>query len=129
MLHVRLPGGKWNNYPYAILDAIWKPSRPIIQSTDEHSIFAGHTIYNSKTAAHGKIVFGKIDTAKTEILVYPVPVIKPNATDWSKSVRINDPTGPKRPYPKDLPWIILASDREGYIYEADLSKMKIGPKN
>lgn len=124
VLRVRLPHGKWLNYPYAILGSIRKPSRPIIVSTNHSkTILAGHTIYNSEIPELGEIVFGTIDTTKAEVLTHTTPVISPNTTGLGIRNLINDPTGPKKPYPKNVPWIILASDREGQVYEADLSQL------
>ncbi len=121
VLRVRLSNGRWFNYPYANLGFIQQPSRPIIlSSNDDKIILAGHTIYNSQKPALGEIVFGKIDTSSADVLLNITPVITPDTTGRGNQNRINDPTGPKKPFPENGPWIILASDREGHIFEADL---------
>jgi hypothetical protein len=123
VLRVRLADGRWNNYPYADLGIIHHPSRPIIVSSkDDKIILAGHTLYNSQEPALGEIVFGQIDTSRSEVLLDITPVIKPDTTGWGNRNRINNPTGPKKPFPKNGPWIILASDGDGHIFEADLFK-------
>jgi len=120
VLSVRTSNGRWFNYHYANLGFIRMPSRPIILSSSDDMILAGHTIYNSQEPGLGEIVFGKIDTSSSEVLLNRTPVIKPDTTGWGNQNRINDPTGPKKPFPEIGPWIILASDREGQIFEADL---------
>jgi hypothetical protein len=123
VLRVRLADGRWNNYPYADLGIIHHPSRPIIVSSkDDKIILAGHTLCNSQEPALGEIVFGQIDTSRSEVLLDITPVIKPDTTGWGNRNRINNPTGPKKPFPKNGPWIILASDGDGHIFEADLFK-------
>ncbi len=121
VLRVRLSNGRWFNYPYANLGFIQQPSRPIIiSSSDDKIILAGHTVYNSQKPALAEIVFGKIDTSSADVLLNITPVIKPDTIGLGNQNRINDPTGPKKPFPENGPWIILASDRDGHIFEADL---------
>ncbi len=63
-----------------------------------------------------------MDTTKSKILYRITSVIAPDTTVWVGKNRINDVTGPKPPFPEKAPWIVLASDREGRVYEADLAK-------
>lgn len=121
VLRVRSPKGEWRNYPYAVLAPPDLPSRPIVVATEDPEIvLTGHTIYHNKQPNLGKIVFGQIDTTQTEIVKNEKVVIAPYTAGWDENNRINDVTGPKKPYPLGVPWIILASDREGQVYEADL---------
>jgi hypothetical protein len=48
-------------------------------------------------------------------------VISPDAAYQDSYVQ--NITGPRHQYPADAPWIILASDRKGRVYEADLAKI------
>ncbi len=123
ILRVRNSKNGWSNYPYLLLDTIEHPSRPIIISTDENPpvILSGHTIYNTKNSFLGNIEFGIIDTTTSSVLIKSATVISPDTLDWKKDNRINDVTSSKKPFPKNAPWIVLASDEEGNIYEADLS--------
>jgi hypothetical protein len=121
ILRVRSPKGEWRNFPYAILDAVKLPSRPVVIATgDPAVVLSGYTIYNHKNPNLGEIVFGQIDTTRTDILKNTKSVIVPDTTGWGSTIRINDITGPKKPFPRNAPWIILASDEDGQIYEADL---------
>ncbi len=121
IMRVRSPEGDWRNYPYAPLAPPDLPSRPIVIATDNPGIvLTGHTIYNKEQPNLGRIVFGQLDTTWTEILKNESVVIAPDAAEWDKNNRVNDVTGPKRPYAVSAPWIILASDREGRVYEVDL---------
>ncbi len=124
VMRIRDKNGGWHNLPYASLGQIRAPSRPVVISTENSAVvLAGHTIYNAKTPALGEIVFGIVDTTKTELFRTEATVIRPDTTGWRKGNRINDITVPKKPFQFNTSWIILASDREGNIYEADLKTM------
>lgn len=123
-LRIRNKEGKWRKFSYATLQETHKPSRPIVIATANPSlVLAGHTVYDSK---NNLIVFGQIDTTRSEILVNPSPVIVPDISKLPAQTRINDATGPKFSFPDDAPWIILASDREGNVYETNLKKLIFG---
>lgn len=120
VLRVRKPDGTWRNFPYAILTKDTGPSRPVVITTpDPNLILSGYTIYDhtNKKRYRDRIAFGMIDTSSNDIMTRTVEVIVP---DTSLQVMVNNITGPKSAFPKDGPWIILASDRKGNIYEADL---------
>ncbi len=124
VLRVRAPTGQWYNYPYAPLLPPDLPSRPaVVAAEGSDLVLAGHTIYNKKSPNQGRIVFGRIDTTQAGVLVKQTDVIAPETMEWSSDNRINDITGPKKPFPQNAPWIILASDREGRVYEADLRQL------
>ena len=120
VLRVREPGGRWKNYPYLKLRQYTGPSRPVVITTpDPDLILSGYTIYDhkNKNRYDDRIAFGVIDTASAEILVKRKEIIVP---DPSLKIMINNITGPKLAFPSDGPWIILASDNKGNVYEADL---------
>lgn len=119
VLRVRSKQGRWANFPYAPLGAVREPSRPIVVAT-ENLVLAGHTVYNRENAPRGDIVFGRIDTTQAAVLVGLTTVMAPDTAGWKATNRINDVTGPKQPFPLNAPWIVLASDQEGRVYEADL---------
>ncbi|RKD90363.1 hypothetical protein [Mangrovibacterium diazotrophicum] len=123
VLRVRTPEGKWSNYPYCNLGNVEQPSRPIILTVEDNPslILNGYTIYNSKSRYLGVIDFGIVDTTKTEIISQVTPVMVPDTTDWLGKNQINNVTGSKRALPKGAPWIVLASDNDGRIYEVDLA--------
>jgi hypothetical protein len=120
VLRVRSPDGKWRNFPYANLDSVRQPSRPVVLVTQNPEvILAGHTIYHSKNPDQGEIVFGIVDINNTNILTHEKTVMAPGI----EGARINNVTGPKDPFPKNAAWIVLASDGQGRVYEADLREL------
>lgn len=122
VLRVRRPNGQWYNFPYANLEKDNHPSRPIISAVEGDSpmILSGHTIYSHGYS--GSIEFGMVDTHSSQILREIATVITPDTSDWVGKNIINDVTGAKRPYGQNQPWIVLASDGQGRVYEADLSR-------
>ncbi|CAG5008413.1 hypothetical protein DYBT9275_04262 [Dyadobacter sp. CECT 9275] len=128
VLRVRHANGQWRNYAYADLDVVKAPSRPVVIATQNPAlVLAGHTIYNHKNANLGEIVFGRVDTSSAGLLRDVRTVIAPDATGWTKRNKINDITVPKKPFPDNAPWIILASDEEGNVFEADLKPLFFKP--
>jgi len=124
VLRTRTPDGKWINRPYVVLDSRMKrPSRPVIIATEDNSVvLAGHGDNDrSLPFPHNAvIVFSRIDTAKADIFSDPRVVIFPFP---SYNSFVQNVTGPRLPFPPDAPWIILASDAQGRVYEADLRKL------
>jgi hypothetical protein len=121
VLRVREPEENWKNYPYLLRKPGKVPSRPIVITTsDPDLVLAGYTVYDYKNLKKSRIVFGMIDTTSAKVLTNKQTVIKPDMS--IVKVRINDITGPKRAFPSDGPWIILASDSKGNIYEANLRR-------
>lgn len=120
VMRVRSPEGNWRNFPYLSLTQDVGPSRPVVLTTpDSNLLLEGHTAcdYRHKMRYADRIAFGIVDTTSTELLVKQVEVIVP---DTSLKIMINNITGPKTAFPSDGPWIILASDNKGNIYESDL---------
>ncbi len=123
VLRVRSPKGSWRNYPYCDLGSVEHPSRSIILSVEKQPslILNGYTIYNSKNRSQSKIVFGIADTTNVKILKNVTTVIAPYSAETDGARFVNNVTGSKSPLPENAPWIILASDNEGNVFEADLS--------
>lgn len=120
VLRVRSAAGVWRNFPYAPRTAVAEPSRPVILATPRAGVFlAGHTIYDKTGKFKDRIEWGRLDTAAAGILVNRQVVIPANA---GLSARINNCTVPRFGVPAGAPWIILASDEKGRVYEADLSR-------
>ena len=129
VLRVRVPDGTWKNYPYLTLGKYIGPSRPVVITTpDPALILSGYTVYDhrNKNRYDDRIVFGVLDTASTEILTKQKEVIVP---DTSLKIMVNNITGPKAMFPPNGPWIILASDSKGNVYEADLRAFLGNPKH
>lgn len=115
VLRVRSPAGGWRNFPYGRLAADIAISRPTVALGPDGAVWLGHSVYHQK--ARSEIVFGLADPASADVLRAPQAVIVPDAGPDS---RVNDPTGPKAAFPKNGPWLVLASDAAGRVYEADL---------
>ena len=64
-----------------------------------------------------KVVFVRVNVADPSDMPPLRAVIAPAETHGSI---VQNVTGPRHPYPMDAPWIVLASDGQGRVYEADL---------
>lgn len=118
VLRVRAASGTWRNFPYAPRTAQSEPSRPVIITTPQKGLLLeGHTIYDKTDRYKDRIEFSRIDTTASAILTDKQVVIQPATALHAK---VNDCTVSKAPFPADAPWIVLASDAEGRVYEADL---------
>ena len=118
VLRVRPSSGLWQNLPYAARLSGVEPSRPVVMATSRPGLLLlGHTIYDRTDPFHGRIEFGVVERNDERVIPHAAVVIAP---DPALRARINDPTTAKSPFPADAPWIILASDAEGRVYEADL---------
>lgn len=123
VLRVRTFKGSWINKPYCILENTMKrPSRPIVSGTVDGSMIFTAYGDNDRSVPYpynATIVVSAIDR-KTYQVGEPKVVIYP---DPSYNSFIQNVTGPKEGYPIGAPWIILASDGEGKVYEADLKTL------
>ena len=124
VLRIRSVDGKWVNKPYLVLENRMKrPSRPIVIATEGNSVvFVGHGD-NDRSVPYpynSNITFAPVDTTLSTVIDNPQIVIAPDST--YKNV-VHNVTGPKNPFPLSGPWIILAGDSEGRIYETDLRKL------
>jgi hypothetical protein len=118
VLRVRTADGSWRNYPYFKRGQYLIPSRPIINTTpDRNLILSCYTIYDHTNRHKDRIGCGMIDTSSARILKKRSIIIAP---DSSRKVQVNNVTGPKATFPPHAPWIVLASDNKGNVYEADL---------
>ncbi|HEY0273431.1 MAG TPA: hypothetical protein VGC22_09620 [Chitinophaga sp.] len=80
-------------------------------------LLAGHTIYDKTGKYKDRIEFGQVDTTASGILVHRHVGI---ALDPALQAKVNNCTVAKAPFPEKGPWIVLASDKKGRVYEADL---------
>ncbi len=118
VLRVRSAAGRWLNFPYGVKAAGATPSRPIAVATpDGRSLLLGQTNYTGGDSTHDSIAFGVIGVGDTAIAPVMTTVIAP---DPALKAKVNDVTGPKAAFPASGPWIVLASDTEGRVYEADV---------
>jgi hypothetical protein len=118
VLRVRESSGRWQNHSYAPRRDGEEPSRPVIIATFHPDLLLlGHTVYDRANPFRGRIEFGTVSSARLPGSVAFTRVITPAPELQS---RINDLTTPKQAFPDDAPWIVLASDAQGRVFEADL---------
>lgn len=121
VLRVRSPAGQWRNFPYGRLSANAAISRPTVALAPTGAVLLGHSSYRGRSVS--EILFGVVDLAVPEIQRAPKAVIAPSD---ELHARANDVTSPKAAFPERAPWLVLASDAEGRVYEADLRAMTNG---
>ena len=125
VLRIRSPKGQWINRPFANLDRIYQPTRPVIIATPDTALFfVGYTVHDNTAPFRWHVVFSPVDLRLPALLVKPRTVIFPDSV--YKGL-VNDATASKQPFPKNAPWIVLASDKAGNVYEADLHKLITKP--
>jgi hypothetical protein len=115
VLRVRGSDGGWANFEYANLTKTVSPTRPIcVVGAEAGQLWLLHTA-GSKGASgpESRIVGMLVETEKIDL--------NRNDFDVLNAIHpVNNVTGPRHPFPKEAPWIILASDAVGQVYEADL---------
>lgn len=108
VLHVRNPQGRWKSHPYAPRTSLAEPSRPIVLlGGDQERYFLLHTMYDRRPGQ------------PPQSWIARQPALDKDAQPLiSAGARINNVTGCKATLPAEAPWIVLASDPEGNVYEA-----------
>ncbi len=100
VLRIRTPAGRWTNRPYALRTAVQEPSRPIVLLGGARHILL-HTIYRRGVEA-----------------ALPSFIAHANSTPLlTAGTPLNDVTGAKARLPEGEPWVVLASDARGNVYE------------
>jgi hypothetical protein len=113
VLRVRGPGGRWTNHPYAVRTEQVEPSRPIIVvGGDPERLMLAHSVY-TKGPSGSRVVWQSTDARQIDVSLAATPLIDPLGY-------VNDVTGCKAHLPEGQPWIVLASGRDGSLYEAQL---------
>lgn len=117
VLRVRETTGTWTNIPYAPRTKLGEPSRPIVLLDSGSSrLFLLHTIYRKDGTDPRRDVIVVQSSGRQRIdLSSTATVLLDSGT------RLNDVTGAKAALPTDQPWIVLASDQEGRVFEAQLN--------
>jgi hypothetical protein len=115
ILRIRKSNGLWNNYDYASLTAAVSPTRPIALTggTPEHLILLHTVALKTASGSTSKIVGIMMPTNQLALAAPQVDVLVAERA-------INNVTGPRHAFPENAPWIVLASDSNGGVYEADL---------
>ena len=117
-LHERIVDGSWRSWPYAVRTATTRPSRPIaVASADGAAI---HRLRRRDRAPPFRT---------TQESSFPASIRRSPAHRAAPNRYRPRPGAPERhpechrpapSVPPGAPWIVLASDPEGRVYEADL---------
>lgn len=116
-LHARDAAGRWRTHSYLPLEIGRTPSRPMLAiAPADGRMFAIHTLYVRSAGQRRDWIECLTTSVDQPDLTGPAtPLIR-------AAVPINDATGSKQLLPPDLPWLILASDALGNVYEGVLPK-------
>lgn len=116
VLRIRRPDGRWENHPYADRLEKYDPSRPIaLLGGEPPRLYLLHAIYDRRDPAGRRdfIAWQWTDPRRLDLSGPAQPLIRASGS-------VNNVTGPKRPMPEGAPWVVLASDAEGRVFEAIL---------
>jgi hypothetical protein len=117
VLRVRRPNGVWENHPYAVLQEKLAPSRPIaLLGGTPPRLYLLHTQYDRRGGGERRDFIAGISTD-----LQPLSLTAPEHRILSAAKPINNVTGCKGRLPAGAPWIVLASDARGDVYEAVLT--------
>jgi hypothetical protein len=116
VLRVRHPDGRWENLPYAHRTANAEPSRPIVLiGGDPAWLFLLHTLYGRDGV---KPQANRIVWQSTPVQALTDAILDTTSQSLIGPIEgINNVTGSKVSLPKGKPWIVLASDAAGRVYE------------
>lgn len=108
--------GRWSNHPYAMRTNDGEPSRPIVLlDQTQNRLHLLHTVYGRGPgrSAESVIVWQSTPAGRVELNSEAQVLIEADT-------RINDVTSMKSPPQDGVPWLVLASDAEGNVYEASI---------
>ena len=112
------PDGSWKNYPYANRTELVMPTRPIaLLGGDPLHLYLVHSLYPQGGSPRGEDFIGyrRTDLTLSQIDNGDRILIPPR-----KGLNIRNATSTKNILPFDEPWIVLASDKYGNVYEGVL---------
>lgn len=116
VLRIRDSKGKWTNIPYATWTNAGWPSRPIVQlEKDSNRLLLIHTLYRKDGLEPRRDVIVWQTSDRQPIDLSPTATLL-----LDSGARLNDATGAKGPLPAGQPGMILASDSDGRVFEAEL---------
>jgi hypothetical protein len=110
--HIYDENHTWHNLDFATLTADWEPSRPVAIWLGDHPA-AAYTMYGKDA---NRIELQNFTPDGMALAGAPVNLLGPLP-------ELNNPTGPKRE-PLDVPVLLLASDRDGRVWEMLLEQGK-----
>lgn len=113
VLRIRDPKGKWINLPYAPRTRAGEPSRPIVLLSGANRLLLIHSLYHKDGLDPRRDVIVWQSTARNSINLAPRAAVLLDSDGL-----LNNVTGAKAAPPAGQPWIVLASDAEGRVFEA-----------
>ncbi len=115
VLRIRDPKGKWTNLPFAPLTSAGGPSRPIVLLGGANRLLLVYSLYH-KDGLKPRVdaIVWQGTTRKVLDLGRKADVL------LDSGGQLNNVTSLKGPLPSGQPWIVLASDPEGHIFEGRL---------
>lgn len=118
VLRVRTPQGVWHNLPCVNLTATEQPTRPLITQTPAGHLLMAYTVTN-RVGEGSYINLDQVNIPSTlDTLTFKnlLHVRSPHASI------VGNATATKAPFPADnnVPWLILFSDKQGRVFEADI---------
>jgi hypothetical protein len=126
VLHVRHPNGRWEKRPYARRTPTAQPSRPmVLLGGMPPELLLVHTQYGrggdwQVEGRRNTIVWQAAPLAN----VNAVAVAAPSEPLIDPAGAVNNVTGCKAPFPTRYPWIVLASDALGHVYEGRIDSTR-----
>lgn len=117
VLRIREPNGRWTHLPYAPRSAAGEPSRPIVLLAEgSERLFLVHSMYGIDGAQPRRdgIAWQAADRRRIDLSATATPLLR-------AATRLNNVTGTKARLPAGHPWIVLASDEQGNVFEAQLA--------
>lgn len=115
VLRKRSPRGEWTDLPYGLRTPAEEPTRPVVLLSERPpGLWLAHTVH-LRDRAHPRslIVWQQADPHRVDLSPAARPLLE-------GAGRLNNVTGAKAALPEDAPWLVLASDAEGNVWEADL---------
>ncbi|MCC6262301.1 MAG: hypothetical protein IT169_01895 [Bryobacterales bacterium] len=115
VLRIRDPKGKWRNLPYAPRTKAGEPSRPIVLLGRSSRLLLIHSLYHKDGLEPRRDVIVWQTTARQPVDLTPKAAILLDSDGL-----LNNVTGSKAAPPEGQPQLVLASDPEGRVFEAQL---------
>ena len=115
VLRIRDPKGKWTNLPFAPLTSAGGPSRPIVLLGGANRLLLVYSLYH-KDGLKPRVdaIVWQGTTRKALDLGQKAAML------LDSGGQLNNATSLKGPLPAGQPWIVLASDPQGRIFEGRL---------
>ncbi|MCL4783187.1 MAG: hypothetical protein KJZ70_09155 [Bryobacterales bacterium] len=115
VLRIRDPKGKWTNLPFAPLTSAGGPSRPIVLLGGADRLLLVYSLYR-KDGLNPRVdaIVWQGTTRRA------LDVGQKAAVLLDSGGQLNNATSLKGPLPAGQPWIVLASDPQGRIFEGRL---------